>query len=654
MEKNELLQDGLLDENEIENMLINPLFTPSPSHDIAGTGDALDVNVRGTGTGGSIDDGDVEDIINPSIDPYVTTPKKDDSPNNKVVSVIRKNYNGNKIPDDGFRNQFHDLFDEYNTNIGDGNKSTGTDLNSNDANLDNDNDNQELYSSHLLRGALASPQHQQQRLMSYNQGSGNNNHSTQIQQHDSNTSNNNTSSNNSTTTSTNNNRRFQNKTRPAFVNKVWSMINDPANSHLIQWADDGLSLIVTHREQFVHEILPKYFKHSNFASFVRQLNMYGWHKVQDVKSGSIQSSSDDRWQFENEYFIRGREDLLNNIVRQKGTSTNQQQNAGTAGAGAGAAGTGNINFNNGSQLRSLPNLTGTTLRLMNEASMGNTMDVTAILGELEQIKFNQIALSKDLMRINKDNELLWKENMMARERYRTQQQALEKIFKFLRTVVPHADQKLLMDASAVANSGNDTAVGSPGVGYDSHRFDSDLGSLFDVDSTQDDMTTATNRHRARYLLKNRAMSSSSNKSGSSHNKHNDSSGRISEIPFEDDDDVEKKSNKSSPSSSSDNDESIEEINGITQFNDLKANLHEQEARIKHLEELVETTQQPSASVHAPEVSKTPLNNNNNNHNVATPQQVMTPLDIPHFDISDYLTQAQTPSEEENPPKRRKI
>ena len=197
------------------------------------------------------------------------------------------------------------------------------------------------------------------------------------------------------------------KTRPAFVNKLWSMVNDEANHPLIQWSDDGKSFVVTNRGSFVHEILPKYFKHSNFASFVRQLNMYGWHKIQDVKSGSIQSSSDDRWQFGNRFFLRGRDDLLVNIIRQKGGSSTSTA-AHNTNNDDGSNVNGGAPFDANSLYGNTINNGRPTLQIMNEAHLGNKLDSTLILNELEQLKYNQLALSKDLIlsliHIYSDNE----------------------------------------------------------------------------------------------------------------------------------------------------------------------------------------------------------------------------------------------------------
>ncbi|KAJ1981346.1 Flocculation suppression protein [Dimargaris verticillata] len=104
------------------------------------------------------------------------------------------------------------------------------------------------------------------------------------------------------------------KNQAAFVNKLYSMVEDPANQPLIHWSRCGEKFTVTNHNELAREILPRYFKHGNWQSFVRQLNMYGFHKVNDVFHGNVAPDAQ-IWEFKHPEFICGRPDLLNNIKR---------------------------------------------------------------------------------------------------------------------------------------------------------------------------------------------------------------------------------------------------------------------------------------------------------------------------------------------------
>lgn len=61
---------------------------------------------------------------------------------------------------------------------------------------------------------------------------------------------------------------------PPFLTKAYEMVDDQTTNQLVSWSRDGGSFVVWDPPSFSVHLLPRYFKHNNFSSFVRQLNTY--------------------------------------------------------------------------------------------------------------------------------------------------------------------------------------------------------------------------------------------------------------------------------------------------------------------------------------------------------------------------------------------
>ena len=82
--------------------------------------------------------------------------------------------------------------------------------------------------------------------------------------------------------------------------------------------DNGKTFVVKDTERFATEIIPDYFKHNNFSSFVRQLNFYGFRKIKadPLRLRDAASSEESKyWKFRHDKFQKGRPDLLCEIKK---------------------------------------------------------------------------------------------------------------------------------------------------------------------------------------------------------------------------------------------------------------------------------------------------------------------------------------------------
>lgn len=103
---------------------------------------------------------------------------------------------------------------------------------------------------------------------------------------------------------------------PIFLKKTYRMI-ETCDPSICSWTSDGEMFVVKNPELFASNIIPQYFDHNKFSSFARQLNFYGFRKIQTkpIRNEDFDKSTAKHVTFFNDKFRRGRYDLLKDIQR---------------------------------------------------------------------------------------------------------------------------------------------------------------------------------------------------------------------------------------------------------------------------------------------------------------------------------------------------
>jgi len=111
---------------------------------------------------------------------------------------------------------------------------------------------------------------------------------------------------------------------PIFLRKTYHMI-DSCDPTIACWSEDGETFVVKDPVKFERIIIPQFFKHSKFSSFVRQLNFYAFRKIKYADTlridPKLEAETANYWRFRHDKFRKGKPELLSEIKRMNGQKT---------------------------------------------------------------------------------------------------------------------------------------------------------------------------------------------------------------------------------------------------------------------------------------------------------------------------------------------
>ncbi|KAF4547982.1 Heat shock transcription factor-like protein [Elsinoe fawcettii] len=217
---------------------------------------------------------------------------------------------------------------------------------------------------------------------------------------------------------------------PPFVLKLWSFLNEDKNTDLIRWTDGGSAFTVLDEDEFARTLIPELFKHNNYASFVRQLNMYGFHKKVGLNANSMKAAekkTKDPNVYWHEYFRQGREDLLWLIQKPQTKSTSNKRKRGPDSKEDGSD----------EEKRTSPDMNDISLtKLRNGDSDLVAMpksEVAALRSEVQKLQRQQTLISQMITHLKDQNQQFYRQASEFQSLHDRHENSINAILTFLAT-----------------------------------------------------------------------------------------------------------------------------------------------------------------------------------------------------------------------------
>lgn len=223
---------------------------------------------------------------------------------------------------------------------------------------------------------------------------------------------------------------------PPFVQKLSSFLDDGKNTELIRWSDRGDSFVVLDEDEFAKTLIPELFKHNNYASFVRQLNMYGFHKRVGLSDNSMKASerkNKSPSEYYNPYFKRGHPNLLwlinkpkGGINKKKAKTVKDERLEMQDGESDDDANIEEVYGNNIQASRALS--------AAPEAGPLQRREVAVLQNQLAEIQKQQGNITNAIQRLRKDHNQLYQQSMAFQTLHDRHENSINAILTFLATV----------------------------------------------------------------------------------------------------------------------------------------------------------------------------------------------------------------------------